>query len=111
VFAKLSAVLDYLLCIYIFDVPFLMDRQTFHEPPVLLRRHIDDLGCIPGPLESAILEPFVQQQKSIAFPKKPLDPVGSSAAEQEERISVEWVKIILMLDDPGEAIDALRRSV
>ena len=84
-----------------------MDRQTFHQPLVLLRWHIDDFGRIPRPLEAAILESFVQQQKSVTFPQQSFDPVSSSAAEQEKRIRIKRFEIILMLDDPGETIDAI----
>ena len=84
-----------------------MDRQTFHKPLVLLRWHVDDLSRIPRPLEAAILESFVQQQKSVAFPQQSLDPVSSSAAEQEERIRIKRIEIILMPDNPGETIYAI----
>ena len=106
-FASLSAASDYLLCIYLFYVTLLMERQAFDQPLILLRRHIDDLGRISRPLETAILESFVQQQKSVTFPQESFDPVCSSAAEQEKRICIKRIEIILMLDDPGETIDAI----
>ena len=106
-FAALSAASDYLLRIYLFYVTLLMDRQAFHQPLILLRRHIDDLGRIPRPLETAVLKTFVQQQKSITFPQESFDPVSSSAAKQEKRIRIKRIEIILMLDDPGETIDAI----
>ena len=64
----------------------LVDLQPFHQPAVLLRRQLPHLFSVPRPLETPVLQPFVQQHKAVAFPVQRFDPVTPPPAEQEQRI-------------------------
>ena len=76
----------------------LLNTQSFHEPPVLLSSNAERLILASRPLELAFFQPFVEQEKTVALPVECLDPVGSSAAKQEQRVGTR-VEMKLLLDD------------
>ena len=76
----------------------LLDTQSFHQPPVLLSSNDERLILAPRPLELAFFKPLVEQEKTVALPVECLDPVGSSAAKQEQRVGTR-VEMKLLLDD------------
>ena len=82
---------------------WLVHTQTLHEPPILLRRQSSGFACLPGPLEGAGLQPFVQQDKSVTFPVQSLDPVPASAAEQKQRVG-KGIQIKLLLNQRGQTV-------
>ena len=43
----------------------------------------------PGPLESSVRQPLVQQDISVSAPVQRFNPVGSSAAEQEQTFLIQ----------------------
>ena len=76
----------------------LLDTQSFHQPAVLLSSNAERLILAPRPLELALFKPFVEQEKTVAFPVERFDPVGSSPAKQEQRVCT-GIKIKLLLND------------
>ena len=76
----------------------LLDTQSFHQPAVLLSSNAERLILAPRPLELAFFKPLVEQEKTVALPVECLDPVGSSAAKQEQRVGTR-VEMKLLLDD------------
>jgi hypothetical protein len=68
---------------YFPDGFLLLYTKPFHQPPVLLRIYLLHFVSGPWPLKSAICQPFIQQQKSIAFVNQSLDPVCTPSAEQK----------------------------
>ena len=81
----------------------LIHTQTLHEPAVLLRCQCPGLAFLPGPLEAASLQPLVQQNKSVALPVQCLDPVPSSAAEEEQCVA-KRVQVELLLNKRRQAV-------
>ena len=82
-----------------FPVRFrLMNTQSFHQPPVLLRCDAACFTLAPRPLELALFQPFVEQEKTVALPVERFYPVGSPAAKQEQCIGT-WVKMELLFND------------
>lgn len=81
----------------------LIHTQTLHEPAVLLRCQCPGFAFLPGPLEAASLQPLVQQDKSVALPVQCLDPVPSSAAEEEQCVA-ERIQVELLLDKNSQSV-------
>ena len=79
--------------------------QAFHKPAILLRGQQSGFRFIAWPLETATLQAFVQQQKSIPFPVQCYDSVPASATEQKQRIR-KWIQLELLLYDAGQTIDS-----
>ena len=82
----------------------LLDTQSFHQPPVLLSSNAERLILAPRPLELALFKPLVEQEKAVALPVERFDPVGSSAAKQEQRVCA-GIKIKLLLNDSRQTVD------
>lgn len=57
------------------------------------------------PCQRSFLQPFVQEQKSVAFPQESLDPVTAPAAEQEQYIPFKRVHLITAFDDLRQSGD------
>ena len=76
----------------------LLDTQSFHKPPVLLRCDAVCFALAPRPLKLALFKPLVEQEKTIALPVERFYPVGSSAAKQEQRVGTR-VKFELLFND------------
>ena len=83
---------------------WLIHAQALHEPAVLLGSKCPGLTFISGPLEAARLQPLVQQNESIPLPVQGLDPVPSSAAEEEQGVA-ERIQLHLLLDQGGQTVD------
>lgn len=83
---------------------WLLDTQSFHQPAVLLRGNAERFVRTPRPLELALFKPLVEQEKTVAFPVECFDPVGSSAAEQKQRVGTR-VKPELLFNDGCQSID------
>ena len=82
----------------------LLDTQSFHQPAVLLSSNAECFILTPRPLELALFKSLVEQEKTVAFPVECFDPVGSSAAEQKQRIGTR-VKTELLFNDSCQSID------
>ena len=76
----------------------LLNTQSFHKPPVLLRCDAERFILAPRPLKLALFKPLVEQEKTIALPVERFDSVGSPAAKQEQCIGT-WVKMELLFND------------
>ena len=83
----------------------LLDTQSFHQPAVLLSSNAERLVLAARPLKPALFKPLVEQEKTVAFPVESFDPVGSSSAEQEQAVLVDFIAI-LQHDDLCQSIDA-----
>ena len=83
---------------------WLIHAQPLHEPAVLLGCQASCFAFLPGPLKAAGLQPLVQQHKAVALPVQSLDPILSSAAEQEQRIG-EGVQPKLLFDKSGQTVN------
>ena len=66
-----------------------------HELFKLLLSHFHNLLLCPGPLVSAVQKPFVEQQKSLAFPDEALDLIRFPTTEHEKDILLKRVNIQL----------------
>ena len=82
----------------------LLDTQPFHQPAVLLSSNAERLVLTPRPLELALFKSLVEQEKAVAFPVECFEPVGSSAAEQEQCIGTR-VKMELLFNDSRQTVD------
>ena len=82
----------------------LLDFQPLHQLAVLLRRQLPHLGFGARPLVNALLQPLVKQDEAVLLPIQSLDPVSPPPTEQEQCVG-ERVKLKLLLDDGGKAID------
>ena len=83
---------------------WLIHTQTLHEPAVLLGCECLCFTFLPGPLEGAGFQPLVEQHKAVALPVQSLDPILSSAAEEEQRIG-EGVQPELLFDKSGQTVN------
>ena len=78
-----------------------------HKPLKLFLGHFHDLLFCPGPLVSAVQNPFVEQQKSVAFPYEALDLIRFPAAEHKQDILLKWVNVQLTANDCAQTVDTL----
>ena len=83
--------------------PWLLYAQSFHQPAILLWCQSLDFVLRSWPLKAALLQPFVQQQKSVSFPVQCLQPVPFPSAEQKHH-PLKRVHLILALHDAGKSI-------
>ena len=82
----------------------LLDTQPFHQPAALLSSNAERLILTARPLELALFKSLVEQEKAIAFPVERFDSVGSSAAEQKQRVGTR-VKTELLFNDSCQTVD------
>ena len=82
----------------------LLNTQSFHQPAVLLSSNAERLALAARPLKLALFQSLVEQEKTVAFPVERFDSVGSSAAEQEQRVGTR-VKPELLFNDGCQSID------
>ena len=85
---------------------WLIDLQSFHEPPILLRCQLSCFCYAARPLKQSGFQALIQQNEPIVFPVQRLDPISPSATEQEQRIR-EWVQLKLRLHQRCKPVDAL----
>ena len=79
--------------------------QPFHEPAVLLWRQCPDLILGSRPLETAVFQPFIQQQESIAFPVESFNTVSLSAAKQKQ-CRLKGIHLELRAHHTGQAVNS-----
>ena len=82
----------------------LRGHWNLHQPSVLLSSNAERLVLTPRPLELALFKSLVEQEETIAFPIESLDSIGSSAAEQKQRVGT-WVKLKLLFNDGCQTVD------
>ena len=82
----------------------LLYRKPLHQPCILFGCYLLRLGFISRPLKSAIIEPFVKQQKPVSLPEQSLDPVASPSAEQKQRARAN-IKLVVLLNYACKSVD------
>ncbi len=70
----------------------------------LLSSNAERIILAARPLKLALFQSLVEQEKTVAFPVERFDSVGSSAAEQEQRVGTR-VKPELLFNDGCQSID------
>ena len=75
--------------------------KAHHEIMELIRRHPAELFGGSGPGETTFFDTLIEKEKTIAFPKKPLDLSGGMTTEEKERIWHEKADFIALLNDGG----------
>lgn len=70
------------------------------------------MGCDPQrfllvsrPVKCALLQPLIQQDKTVVIPVQSFDPVAAATAEQKQSV-IEGVQLKLLLDNASQAIYA-----
>ena len=81
------------------------DLQPLHQCLILFLCDLQRLFFCTGPAETAKLQPFIKQKKSIPFPYKPLNAVTSSAAEEKKDILFIWIQLEVEFDNRCQAIN------
>lgn len=74
----------------------LFNLQPLHQPAVLLWRQQFHLSFVSRPLVHSLLQPFVEEDKTIPFPVQTFNPVPPPSAKQKQRIG-ERVQLKLLL--------------
>lgn len=90
----------------LYDDLFLLDLKTFHQPAKLLPGDGHEFFFGTRPLELAVLQSFVEEKETIAFPKKCFYPIALSAAE-DEKSRFEGIHFKSALDQSRKTIDRL----
>ena len=91
-----------------FDGVFLHDAQAVQKPAQLLFAQSDDLIGRPGPLKTAILQPFGDKQETIFFPKQSFDRRRLPPAKQEQAVLIR-VQTHGRFDQTAKAVDAFAK--
>ena len=65
-------------------------RRGIDGPASIVKFNFQHLFYCTGPAETAELQPFVKEEKSVPFPDKPFDAVTLPSAEQKEDILFIW---------------------
>jgi hypothetical protein len=82
----------------------LVDRKPLQEPAVFLPGKVPYLGGIPWPLETAVIQSFIQKAEAIFFKMQRLDPVTASPTKKEQGIAV-GIHFIGIPDDGHQSIN------
>ena len=101
-FAQISC--HILRCFNRTDSFFRNSSKTFHQPAELLGRQGLYFRFVSWPDKLSLLQTFVQQKESVAFPIQRLNPVSLSAAEQKQ-CCLEWIHPKLCAYHAGQAIN------
>lgn len=80
--------------------------QPLHQCLILFRCDLQCLFFCTGSAETAKLQPFVKEKKSVTFPYKPLDTVTASAAEEKKNILFIWIQLKVELNNGCQSIDS-----
>lgn len=98
-------------CFTVFDRLRLIDLQTFKQPSCLLRSEQSGLNFIAGPLELSVVEPLVEQKKSVSFPKKTFDMVRKAIMNKLGRITKQDIREMCSSLSDSSIEGALRKLV
>ena len=104
-FAQKSEVLLF----YGTDFLGLVDRKPFQEPAVFLPGKVPYLGGIPWPLETAVIQSFIQKAEAIFFKMQCLDSVTASPTKKEQGIAV-GLHFIGIPDDGHQSINTFSHA-
>ena len=67
-----------------FDRMFCNNRQSLHQHLKLLWCNLHSLFLCTWPTKATDVQSFIKKQKSITFPNKPFNSIGSFSAKQEQ---------------------------
>ena len=82
----------------------LVDRKPLQEPAVFLPGKVPYLGGIPWPLETAVIQSFIQKAEAVFFKMQCLDSVTASPTKKEQGIAV-GIHFIGIPDDGHQSIN------
>jgi len=91
-----------------FDGVFLHDAQAIQKPAQLLLAQSDDLVGRPGPLKTAILQPFGDKQETVFLPKQTFDGRRLPTAKQEQAALIRG-QAHGRFDQAAKAVDAFAK--
>ena len=57
-------------------------------------------------MESAILQSFIKEEKTISLPQKTFDTIRGSATEKKQSSFIKWIKIKVILNQARQSIDS-----
>ena len=83
----------------------LFEFQSLKQPANLLLRQMSGFRFISRPAEYTVVQSLIQQQESVAFPYKSLDPIPPSAAEQKQGTAVR-IQFQFPLHHCGKPVDS-----
>ena len=104
VFKPIFRLKHILLAALFYDL-FLLCRQALHQPPKALRRQQFQLIFWTRPLKASVIQALVQKDKSISRKPQRFDSVGSSSAEKEQAVFVDFIAV-LQRDDLRQPINS-----
>ena len=89
----------------------LVDGEAFQQPAEFPFRKVTSFGCVARPLKPevivrAFLKSLIQEAKTIPFVVESLDAIGTSSAEEEDRVAVR-IQLIGVAYDRHQSINAL----
>ena len=88
----------------------LVDRKALKQPAELPFREVTNFGCVAWPLKPEViirsfLKTLVQQTETVLLVMEYLDAIGTSSAEEEDRVAVR-IQLIGVTYDRHQTINA-----
>lgn len=89
----------------------LIDGEAFEQPAELPLREVTNFGCVAWPLKPEViirsfLKALVQQTEPVLLVVENLDAIGTSSAEEEDRVAVR-IQLVSVAYDRHQTINAL----
>ena len=89
----------------------LVDGEAFEQPAELPLREVTNFGCVAWPLKPKViirsfLKALVQQTEPVLLVVENLDAIGTSSAEEEDRVAVR-IQLIDVTYNRHQTINAL----
>ena len=105
VFSVLHNALQKILWMYFLERMSGDNLQPLHQCLILFQRDLQCLFFCTGPAETAKLQCFVKEKKSVSFPYKPFDAVTASATEEKKNILFIRILLEVKLHNGSQTID------
>ena len=89
----------------------LVDRKALEQPAELPFREVTNFGCVARPLKPEViirsfLKTLVQQTKPVLLVMEYLDAIGTSSAEEKDRVAVR-IQLVGVAYDRHQTINTL----
>lgn len=89
----------------------LVDGEAFEQPAEFSLRKVTNFGCVAWPLKPEViirsfLKALVQEAEPIPFVVESLDAIGTSSAEEKDRVAVR-IQLVGVAYDRHQTINAL----
>ena len=81
-----------------------VNAESFHQPIKLPGIKASGFGRIARPGEVPIFHTLCKEKKTVSFPEKSLDLIGTSAAEEEKSVRDKKREMIPVFDNGGKAV-------